>query len=129
MANYLVGEIVLWPASFTPEGFLPCDGRLVNRNDYNALYAHIGYDFGGSGDQFAVPLISGPVPENSEEPITYLIATNGLSGPEANLPTQKPPSARSDFSPEPLEASPKSEPYKQTGAFTKLRVTSACSVL
>lgn len=36
-------------------GWLICDGRSLNRNEYNKLFDRIGYSFGGSGDNFNLP--------------------------------------------------------------------------
>lgn len=46
-----------------PDGFLPCDGRLMNINGNNALFAVIGNTFGGNGfTNFALPDLRGRVP-------------------------------------------------------------------
>jgi microcystin-dependent protein len=36
-------------------GWLLCDGRLLNKNEYPLLFAVMGYSFGGSGDFFQLP--------------------------------------------------------------------------
>lgn len=38
-----------------PAGWLACDGQLVNKADYPALFAVIGYKYGGSDAQFRIP--------------------------------------------------------------------------
>lgn len=43
-------------------GWLKCDGRLLNVDDFSSLYDVIGYDFGGEGSQFALPNPAGRVP-------------------------------------------------------------------
>lgn len=43
-------------------GWLKCDGRLVSTDTYNFLFQVIGYSFGGSGSQFALPNAQGRVP-------------------------------------------------------------------
>ena len=46
--------------NFAPEGFIPCDGRLLNIADYQALYSVIGSYYGGDGSTtFAVPDLRG----------------------------------------------------------------------
>ncbi len=56
-----IGEIALF-GTFVPDGWLPCDGRLVSHNSYPALFALIGYNFGGSGAQFALPDLRDVIP-------------------------------------------------------------------
>lgn len=43
----------------SPAGWLLCDGALYNVADYPVLFAVIGYSYGGSGAQFAVPNLVG----------------------------------------------------------------------
>jgi hypothetical protein len=57
-----IGEIFLWPAGVTlPTGYLQCNGALVNRTTYAALFAVIGTTFGaGDGSTtFALPTVGG----------------------------------------------------------------------
>lgn len=44
-----IGEIRLMAWSFTPLYWLPCDGRLVNLQQYQVLAAVIGTTYGGDG--------------------------------------------------------------------------------
>lgn len=44
------------------QGWLLCDGRLLSRTDFTFLFNVIGYQFGGSGNQFALPSPAGRVP-------------------------------------------------------------------
>lgn len=46
-------------AGIPPGGWLLCDGSLHNVTDYPALFAVIGYTYGGAGTQFAVPNLIG----------------------------------------------------------------------
>ena len=54
-SGYSVGDITTFPTSTTPPGFLKCDGSLVSKTTYSALYAVIGDTFtpssgvGGNG--------------------------------------------------------------------------------
>lgn len=52
-----IGEIRMFPFTFTPQGWLRCNAALYNAQEYQALYALIGNHFGGSAQQgtFAVP--------------------------------------------------------------------------
>lgn len=56
------GTIDIWPtgAASVPSGFLECDGTGYSTTTYAALFAVIGYTFGGSGGTFNVPNITSP---------------------------------------------------------------------
>lgn len=49
------GLIVASASATVPDGFLECDGTQYAAADYPALFAAIGYTYGGSGDYFNVP--------------------------------------------------------------------------
>ncbi len=56
-----VGEIRAF-ASAVPDGWLPCDGRLIDINGHVALFVVIGTHYGGNGkDNFALPDLRGRV--------------------------------------------------------------------
>jgi microcystin-dependent protein len=51
-----IGEIRLMAISYTPQNWLPCDGRQVSFQQYQVLYAVIGNRFGGTpGQNFNLP--------------------------------------------------------------------------
>jgi microcystin-dependent protein len=56
-----IGEIRLMAiATFTPYGWLLCDGTLYNIQNYQALYAILGPSYGGNGTStLAVPNLTG----------------------------------------------------------------------
>lgn len=54
-ANLPPGVIVDYVGAVAPWGFLLCDGALHPTEDYPDLFDLIGYTFGGSGPDFAVP--------------------------------------------------------------------------
>ncbi|MFY8106731.1 MAG: phage tail protein [Elstera sp.] len=66
MAEYYVGEIRLFAFNqYAPTNFLPCDGRILNVNEYQALYALIGTTYGGNGSTtFKLPDLRGRTPVN-----------------------------------------------------------------
>lgn len=71
----LLGQIQLFPYNFTPEGWLFCEGQLLNIENYTALYALVGTQFGGNGIRtFAIPDLKGkePIPNTH-----YCIAVSG----------------------------------------------------
>jgi len=49
------GEIKMWPTGTAPLGFLLCNGASLSTTTYSALFAVIGYTFGGSGSSFNLP--------------------------------------------------------------------------
>lgn len=74
--DVFIGTIMLFPYDFTPSGWMPCEGQMLNINQYQALYALIGVKFGGNGSTtFALPNLKGaePLPY-----MRYFIAVQGL---------------------------------------------------
>jgi len=49
------GLIIPWGSTSVPSGFLECNGQSVSTTTYAALFAVIGYSYGGSGASFLVP--------------------------------------------------------------------------
>lgn len=63
VAEPFVGEIrqLLHPTA--PDGWVPCDGRLLDVREHPVLFEVIGEGFGGDGaSTFAVPDLSGTHP-------------------------------------------------------------------
>ena len=59
----LVGQIILVPYNFCPEGWAYCDGRLLPINQFQKLFSLIGATYGGDGrSTFAVPDLRDRVP-------------------------------------------------------------------
>jgi microcystin-dependent protein len=58
----LVADYKLSARSGDHNGWLVCDGRSVSTTTYSALFAVIGYSFGGSGGNFTLPDLRGRVP-------------------------------------------------------------------
>ena len=51
-----IGSYLMWPSlSYTPDGFVPCDGQLLKKAEYPELYGILGETYGGGGDSFGVP--------------------------------------------------------------------------
>ena len=58
-----LGEIKAVPIGFLPQGWVPCDGRLLPLSQYSALFGMIGQTYGGDGKtNFALPDLQGRVP-------------------------------------------------------------------
>lgn len=57
ITQVVTGAIQMYGASSPPGGYVLCDGTSYDKTDatYAAIYAIIGYTFGGSGDNFNVP--------------------------------------------------------------------------
>lgn len=57
-----IGEIRILPYTYVPQGWLPCDGRQLQIQQYTPLYAVIGPFFGGDQKTyFNVPNLQGQV--------------------------------------------------------------------
>lgn len=54
-----VGSYVSYSSLNTvPDGFMVCDGRSLTKTDYPELFAVIGYTYGGSGENFNIPVFN-----------------------------------------------------------------------
>ena len=63
MSEPYLGEINLFPIGFTPKGWAPCEGQLMQINTNQALFALLGTTYGGNGSStFALPNLRGRVP-------------------------------------------------------------------
>jgi microcystin-dependent protein len=63
MDEAFLGEIRAVAFDYAPDGWLPCDGRLLPIAQYNALYALLGTNFGGDArSTFGLPDLRGSVP-------------------------------------------------------------------
>lgn len=57
------GQIILFAGDYVPQGWVPCDGRMLNPQQYAALFSLIGATYGGNGlTTFAVPDLRGRLP-------------------------------------------------------------------
>lgn len=58
-----IGEIRVFGINFVPEGWLPCDGKILSIHGHSALFALLGKSFGGDGETtFALPDLRGRIP-------------------------------------------------------------------
>lgn len=62
MSDAYVGQIMLFAGPYAPEGWLPCDGRSLQMQQYQVLAAVIGYTYGGQGTSFNLPDFRGFFP-------------------------------------------------------------------
>lgn len=56
------GVISQFAGSTAPSGYLLCTGQSVLVSNYPALFAVIGYTYGGSGSNFTIPNLQGRIP-------------------------------------------------------------------
>jgi len=62
MDAYL-GQIILFAGNYAPNGWLACNGQLLNINQYEALYSLLGTIYGGDGvTTFALPDLRSRIP-------------------------------------------------------------------
>lgn len=74
MDEEFFGAIKLVAFNYDPVGFMACDGRILNVNSNQALYALLGNNFGGEfGKTFALPKLESPMKGTH-----YIICVNGL---------------------------------------------------
>jgi microcystin-dependent protein len=73
-----IGTILPWPMNWAPEGWVLCNGQILQVNQYQALYSLIGNVYGGTAPTtFGVPDLRGRVPLGmglSQEGTTYQLA-------------------------------------------------------
>lgn len=76
--DFFIGQICLLPWSWAPRGWAKCDGSLLPINEYQALFALIGTEFGGDGrTNFALPKLA-PVQAESGGDAGYFINLQGI---------------------------------------------------
>ncbi|MDF2986976.1 MAG: Phage Tail Collar Domain protein [Eubacterium sp.] len=78
-----IGTIVAWAPDFAPQGWMLCNGQLLEIRNYQALYALLGTRYGGNGTTtFALPNLCGRVAigaGKSSEGTIYPIGQTGGS--------------------------------------------------
>lgn len=77
-----LGQIQLFAFNYAPEGWMLCNGAMLNIQQYSALFALIGTTYGGDGSTtFALPnLMNATLPPNpgSGSFMCYYIAVQGI---------------------------------------------------
>jgi microcystin-dependent protein len=69
-----LGQITLFPYNFAPKGWMVCSGQQLPINQWTALFALIGTNFGGDGrTTFALPNLKAPAGN-----LQYCIAMQGV---------------------------------------------------
>lgn len=63
MSTPYIGEIRIFAGNFAPDGWMFCEGQLLSKNEYEALFNIIGTTYGGDGvTTFALPDLRGRLP-------------------------------------------------------------------
>lgn len=58
-----IGTILPWPMNWAPQGWALCNGQLLSIQQYTAVFALLGTNFGGNGQTtFGLPDLRGRVP-------------------------------------------------------------------
>lgn len=84
MMEPYIGELRIFAFNFIPQGWLPCNGQLLQVNTYQALYAVLGNTFGGTAPTtFALPNLQGKVPIGIGTSSTGTSFINGATAGEA----------------------------------------------
>lgn len=69
----ILGTVILSAFPFAPQGWMFCNGQLLNIRQYTALYSLLGTAYGGDGvNTFALPDLAGRIP----------VALNGVAAPD-----------------------------------------------
>ena len=77
-AGVPIGSGSMWFAATPPANWLICDGSsLATTGTYAALFAIIGYTFGGSGANFNLPNLQGRFPAGSSGVAPFTLAATG----------------------------------------------------
>lgn len=59
----ILAQIILWPGSWIPQGWLACNGQLIPISQNAALFSLLGTTYGGDGKTtFGLPNLNGRVP-------------------------------------------------------------------
>ena len=74
MDTPLIGQLLLVPYNFVPQGWASCEGQLIPISQNTALYSLLGTRFGGDGrNTFALPNLETPAEE-----LQWVIAIQGI---------------------------------------------------
>lgn len=107
MATPFLGQIISVGFGFAPVGWYPCDGRLLDVSEYNALYALLGTTYGGNGQTtFALPNLNGRVPlgQGQGQGLSNYLQGQQVGTEEVSLTSGNTPSHTHTISFSPLDA-------------------------
>lgn len=73
----ILGDIWCFAFNFPPQGWMECNGQVLQVNSNQALFSLIGFTFGGNGSTtFALPNLNGASRQNGF--MKFYIATAGI---------------------------------------------------
>jgi microcystin-dependent protein len=76
-----IGQIVLFAGNYAPQGWMLCNGQVLNVNQNQALFAVIGNVYGGDGrSTFALPNLCGRVPLGAGQGVGLTARAFGQGG-------------------------------------------------
>src|SRR5450830_1498785 len=80
--DMFLGSIIAVGFSYPPRGWMVCSGQLLPVNQYAALFAVLGTQYGGDGvNTFGLPDLRGRLPlGNSQNMAGRIVVTNGAVG-------------------------------------------------
>jgi microcystin-dependent protein len=90
-----IGQLALFAGPRAPRGWVACDGSLLKKSEFSALFSLIGtkYGGGGGGVEFAVPDLRGRVPMHRghgsglvDRKLGHHVGAERATLSEANLP-------------------------------------------
>jgi microcystin-dependent protein len=74
--DYFLGQIVCFPYTFAPLGWMLCNGATLQIQQNTALFTLIGTKFGGNGTTtFCIPNLQGAEPQPGSG---YYICVSGI---------------------------------------------------
>ena len=80
MSNVFLGEVRAMPFGFVPDGWAPCDGRLIPVAQNTALFSLLNFTYGGDGNSnFALPTL--PPLQAESGSLQYCICLQGIYPP------------------------------------------------
>jgi microcystin-dependent protein len=86
MSDQYLGEIRMFTGNFAPEGWMFCNGQVLNISQNDALYSLIGTTYGEDGQStFALPDLRGRIPLHNGTGSTGTSYILGQSGGEEQV--------------------------------------------
>ncbi|WP_374470062.1 tail fiber protein [Phenylobacterium sp.] len=85
----VAGEMMQFAGGFTPGGWMAPEGQTLSVSTYHELFARIGYTYGGEGDGFKLPDLTGRtiVGADADTPVGTVVGAETFTIGLANLPT------------------------------------------
>jgi len=125
----ILGQIILWPVPWVPQGWALCDGSMLNINTNQALYSLLGTYYGGDGrTTFKLPDLRGKFPTGGQDmrqvaqmggsPSASMAGASGVGSITIGVNNLPPHSHGAAFTPGPGTAASVAVPVDNVGAST-----------